>query len=209
MNPCAAVVFPVTLKGLFRPHYMTWTEQAKIETEAPEYLRNVIRIITETGLRVYKELACMKKDQVDLANRVVFIADSKTPTGVAEVPLTDIAVEAFREQIKLAGPGPWLFPSSQNPTEHQVDYKKSWRQTLKRAGVPYFRLYDLRSTYATRLSAGGVADEWVTQMLRQTDAKVFKKYSQMKLQMKREALARLNRQAGDTSGGDFDTVTNP
>jgi hypothetical protein len=38
--------------------------------------------------------------------------------------------------------------------------------------------------YATRLSAGGVADEWVTQLLRQGNAKVFKKYSQMKLQMK-------------------------
>jgi hypothetical protein len=34
-------------------------------------------------------------------------------------------------------------------------------------------------------------------MLRQTDAKVFKKYSQMKLQMKREALARLNRKANE------------
>ncbi len=34
-----------------------------------------------------------------------------------------------------------------------------------------------------------MADEWVTQLLRQTDAKVFKKYSQMKLQMKREALS--------------------
>jgi hypothetical protein len=55
----------------------------------------------------------------------------------------------------------------------------------------------LRSTYATRLSAGGVADEWVTQLLRQGDAKVFKKYSQMKLQMKREALVKLNRQANE------------
>jgi hypothetical protein len=43
--------------------------------------------------------------------------------------------------------------------------------------------------------AGGVADEWVTQLLRQVDAKVFKKYSQMKLQMKREALTEINRQA--------------
>jgi hypothetical protein len=43
-----------------------------------------------------------------------------------------------------------------------------------------------------------VADEWVTQLLRQGDAKVFKKYSQMKLQMKREALAKLNRKANDT-----------
>ncbi len=51
--------------------------------------------------------------------------------------------------------------------------------------------------YATRLGAGGVADEWVTQMLRQTDAQVFKQYSQMKIQMKREALAKLNRKASE------------
>jgi integrase len=68
---------------------------------------------------------------------------------------------------------------------------------LRRAKVPYFRIYDLRSTYATRLSAGAVADEWVTQLLRQGDAKVFKKYSQMKLRMKREALVKLNRQANE------------
>jgi integrase len=196
-NPCAGVEFPVILKGLFRPHYMTWSEQTKIEEHAPAYLRNVIRIITETGLRVYKELAPMKKEQVDLANKTVFITDSKTPTGVAEVPLTEIAAEAFRSQIQLAGPGPWLFPSAKKPTEPQASFKKTWERTLRKAGVPYFRLYDLRSTYATRLSAGGVADEWVTQLLRQTDAKVFKKYSQMKLQMKREALTKLNRKASE------------
>ena len=72
-----------------------------------------------------------------------------------------------------------------------------WSKTLRRAKIPYFRIYDLRSTYATRLSAGGVADEWVTQMLRQGDAQVFKKYSQMKLQMKREALEKLNRRASE------------
>ena len=64
--------------------------------------------------------------------------------------------------------------------------------------MPYFRIYDLRSTYATRLSAGGVADEWVTQLLRQGDAQMFKKYSQMKLQMKREAQGQLKRQANET-----------
>ena len=34
-NPCAAVEFPVRVKGLFRPHYMTWSEQTKIETTRP------------------------------------------------------------------------------------------------------------------------------------------------------------------------------
>jgi integrase len=198
-NPCGGVEFPARVDGLFRPHYMMWSEQQKIEVAAPEYLRNVIRIITETGLRVYKELAPMKKDQVDLENRTVWIPDSKTSNGIAEVPLSEIAMKAFESQIAIAGSSPYLFPSDENPNGYQMTLKTVWRATLRRAGVRYFRIYDLRSTYATRLSAGGVADEWVTQMLRQGDAKVFKKYSQMKLQMKREALEKLNRYANEAS----------
>jgi integrase len=204
-NPCAAVEFPTSLKGLFRPHYVTWSEQQRIEAFAPPYLANVVRIITETGLRVYKELTPMRKDQVDLANAVVWIPESKTPNGVAEVPLTDLAVKAFRSQIEISGPGQWLFPCDRNPLGYQQTFKNVWKTTLRRAGIPYFRLYDLRSTYATRLSAGGVADEWVTQLLRQGDSQVFKKYSQMKLQMKREALQKLNRQASEVGRG-FDTA---
>jgi hypothetical protein len=45
---------------------MSWSEQQRIEFQGPEYLRNIIRIITESGLRVYKELMPMKKEQVDL-----------------------------------------------------------------------------------------------------------------------------------------------
>ena len=97
----------------------------------------------------------MKKGQVDLGNGVAWIPDSKTPNGR------------------------WLFPIDQK------DLMTVSRLTLRRAKVPYFRIYNLQSTYATCLIAGGVADEWVTQLLRQGDAKVFKKYSQMKLQMER------------------------
>jgi hypothetical protein len=60
-----------------------------------------------------------------------------------------------------------------------------------------------------------VADEWVIQMLRQGDSRVFKKYSQMTLQIKKEALDKINRRASEISevltqqgSGDrsFDTV---
>jgi integrase len=196
-NPCSGVEFPVAVKGLFRPHYVTWSEQQRIESHASECLRNAVRIITETGLRVYKELTPMRKDQVDIQNAVVWIPDSKTPNGVAEVPLSPLAIQAFISQMAITGEGPFLFPSDRNRSGHQTTFKTVWRKTLRRAKIPYFRIYDLRSTYATRLSAGGVADEWVTQMLRQGDAQVFKKYSQMKLQMKREALEKLNRRANE------------
>jgi len=204
-NPCAGVEFPARVDGLFRPHYMGWSEQQKIEFSAPEYLRNVIRIVTETGLRVYKELTPIRKENLDLENGTLWIPDSKTENGIAEVPLTEIAIKAFQSQLAISGEGPFLFPSEKNSGGYQKTFKTVWHATLRRAGVPYFRIYDLRSTYATRLSAGGVADEFVTQLLRQGDAKVFKKYSQMKLQMKREALGKLNRTANE-SGNSFDTV---
>jgi integrase len=102
--------------------------------------------------------------------------------------------------MALAGSSDYLFPSEESATGYQRSLRTGWRLTLKRAKVPYFRIYDLRSTYATRLSARGVADEWVTQLLRQSDSKVFKKYSQMKLRMQREALEKMNRQANEMTG---------
>jgi integrase len=202
LNPCSGVEFPVVLKGMFRPHYVRWSEQQRIERYSPQYLRNVVRVITETGLRVKKELLPMQKDQVDLTNMTIWIPDSKTASGIAEVPLTPMAADALRNQVALSEPGQYLFPSERKPGAHQKSLKKVWRTTLKKAGIPYFRIYDLRSTYATRLSAGGVADEWVTQLLRQGDSHVFKKYSQMKLAMKREALEKLNRLANEMTPGE-------
>lgn len=139
-NPCWGVEFPVRVKGRFRLHYMSESEQQRIEFQAPAYLANAVRIIVETGLRVYKELTPMRKHQVDLANATVWIPESKTENGIAEVPLTDAVLQAFRDQIQLAGPGPWLFPSSTDPTTHQKTFKTAWHATLRRAGVPYFRI---------------------------------------------------------------------
>jgi hypothetical protein len=59
-------------------------------------------------------LAPMKKEDVDLDNQTMWIPDSKTDCGVAEAPLTQIAVEAFRSQIEIAGSSPFLFPNPGN-----------------------------------------------------------------------------------------------
>ena len=82
----------------------------------------------------------MKKEQVDLENALAWIPDSKTPNGIAEVPLTDLAVEAFRTRCKSRGHGSWLFPSDENPAGHQKSMRTVWHLTLRRAKVPYFRI---------------------------------------------------------------------
>jgi hypothetical protein len=64
------------------------------------------------------------------------LPDSKTVNGVAEVHLTDIVIQAFRRQLEISGPSPYLFPSEDNPEEHQKAFETTWHATLRRAGVP-------------------------------------------------------------------------
>ena len=205
-NPCSAVEFPVSVSQSNRkPHYLTASEQARIQFFAPKYLKNAVNILTEMGLRPYKELMPMKKSQVDFDNRLVHIADSKTQNGITDMPMTDLACEAFKAQLTESPGSEYLFPTPQENTKKPYvgSLKKVWATTLRRASVPYFPLYELRHTFATRLSAGGVADHFVTQLLRQRDSQVFKRYSQAKLGMMREGLAKLDRQANEherTSG---------
>jgi integrase len=78
-------------------------------------------IITETGLRVYKELLPMKKEQVDFVNAVVWIPDSKMPNVISELALTTLAPESFRNQIAIFGNGDFLFPGDETPTKPCCD----------------------------------------------------------------------------------------
>ena len=71
----------------------------------------------------------MAPAELDLQNAVVWIPDSKTIDGVAEVSLTPLAVDAFRDQLRLSPCGPYLFPSDENPSGHQKTPKTVWHAT--------------------------------------------------------------------------------
>lgn len=203
INPCSGVEFPVAVSASTRkPHYLTASEQERLEMVAPVYLCNIIVIMVEMGLRPYRELMPMRRTQIDLENGIVHLPDSKTVNGIADMPMSDRARAAFASQMKESGDSPYLFPTTREGAEkpHLRNVRRVWNGTLKRAGLPHFSLYELRHTFATRLSAGGVADHFVTQMLRQGESGVFKRYSQAKLGMMREALQKLDRQANERSG---------
>ena len=64
----------------------------------------------------------------ELCGEVGVLGD-ETPNGVAEVPLTELAVAAFSEQMKIAGDGEFVFPSEKNPLGHQTTFKTAWAAT--------------------------------------------------------------------------------
>ena len=134
VNPCGSVEFPVALAGTTRkPHYLSASEQARLEACAPLFLRNIIAIMVEMGLRPYRELIPMRKEQVDLENGIVHLPDSKTVNGIADMPMTDRARVAFASQMKQSGDSDYLFPSprmrSRKP--HITTVRKLWNRTLQ------------------------------------------------------------------------------
>jgi hypothetical protein len=123
------------------------------------------------------------------------IPASKTKNGIAEIPLTPSAVEAFKSHMRISGTGPFLFPSDKNPSGHHktldrlAENVKTRRSSLElpTSGsmicAQPMQLDSVRAVLPTRglLNSSGRATP------------VFKKYSQMKLQMKRQALEKMNR----------------
>lgn len=54
LNPCASVEFPAPINKSFRkPHYMTSSEQARIEMVAPRYLKNLVIMMTELAHQAF------------------------------------------------------------------------------------------------------------------------------------------------------------
>lgn len=80
---------------------MSASEQGWIEMCAPDYLRNIILIMAETGLWPCKQLRPMRKEQVDLTNGSVHLPDSKTSSGIADMPMTAKTHEALGPQMPV------------------------------------------------------------------------------------------------------------
>jgi hypothetical protein len=53
----------------------------------------------------------------------------------------------------------------QRPESHLKDGRRAWPKALKDTGLGYFWLYDLRHTFASRLTQAGVSPLFVSQIL--------------------------------------------
>ena len=167
-----------------QPHILKFEDQKTLLSAAPPLLRTVIVLLTESGLRVGREALPLKWDDVDLLNAVVYVRQSKTRAGIRAVPLSNLCKAALAEWRRLTGPelSPYVFANPSNPQTHLKGVRKTWARALKEAQIGFFPIYNLRATFASRLSAAGVPDVFVSQMmghaggLLQTYAKAITEY---------------------------------
>jgi integrase len=71
------------------------------------------------------------------------------------------------------------------------DIRYSWKKALKEAGLEYFWIYNLRHTFASRLSAAGVSDLFVAQMIGHSTPSILQKYAKAVDEYRRDAVRKL------------------
>jgi len=86
---------------------------------------------------------------------------------------------------------PFVFPNLRTPIRPIKDVRHAWARALKNAGIQYFWIYNLRHTFASRLSAAGVSDLFVAQMIGHSTTTILHKYSKAIDEYRRDAVRKL------------------
>jgi integrase len=167
-NPFSEVELLEERKARRRPHILSYEDQRKLVAVATPHLRALIILLTESGLRVNKEAFQLKWTDLDFSSSQVTVRDSKTLAGRRSVPLSELCSAEMLRWKNLMGPefSDWVFPNPKTPSKPLKSVRTTWFTALKNAGLPMrFPIYNLRHSFATRLSAAGASPLTIADLL--------------------------------------------
>ena len=166
------------------------------------------------------EVKHLKRRDVDLVRKLLFVRRSKNETSHRVIPLNASAVEAAArmfERADLLGhtePEHYLWPACQwgrfDATKPMLKWDTAWRALRDAAGLHGLRFHDLRHTVITELAEMGVADHVLESITGHLSRRMLEHYSHIRIDAKRQALDALDVQRGRVlpkagNGGDSES----
>jgi integrase len=176
-----------------QPTIISFESERKILEHSPAHLRACIALLVETGLRVNKEALRLRWSDVDWKENALTVRASKTAAGKRSIPLSAFCLSELIRWRELVGDNfsEYLFPNTSDPRKPIKSIKRSWGTAVKKAGIPPFAIYSLRAVFASGLSAAGVPDNFISQLLGHASGSVLRVYSKATTQFQREAIQKL------------------
>jgi len=176
-----------------KPHILTWEEQERILAVASPRLRVFTVLGVETGMRT-GEMLKLRWKEIDFLNDVLQVGISKSSAGIRAVPISAHCRAELLRWRNLIGPefSEWVFPNFANhrhPLQHGG--RKAWAKALEKAGLPFFPIYYLRHTFASRLTSAGVSPLTIAQMLGHSSTQIVPRYAQVMDQNRLDAMKKL------------------
>jgi integrase len=163
-----------------KPYVLSWADQEKLVALAPPRLRLLVIMGVETGMRT-GEMLGLRWSDINLLEGDLKVERSKTSAGIRTVPLSNCCKIELRRWKNLVGTefSEWVFPNFSNRRHPLQGGRKAWASALKKAGLPFFPIYYLRHTFASRLTAAGVSPVTVAQMLGHSTTQIVPRYAQV------------------------------
>jgi integrase len=191
-NPFVQVDF-LKQRNPRQPHIVTFEEEEKILSVAVPNIRLLVVLILETGMRSHKEALPLRWDAVDFTHDSIRIRESKTRAGIRNIPLSTRCKAELIRWREMVGPefSPFVFPNLRKPSQPIKDIRHAWAKTLSNAELDFFVIYNLRHSCASRLSAAGVSDIFVAQMIGHSTPSILHKYSKAIDEYRRDAVRKL------------------
>ena len=130
----------------------------------------------------------------------VSIGETKTETGVRCIQMPPSVAELLKSK-KQTAITEWVFPHFLHP-EQPISPASAYRKLkviLKNAELPLIRFHDLRHTFATHATQGGVDPKTLAGILGHTNASfTLNIYSHITDTMQRQAAVKIDREIGGT-----------
>lgn len=131
-----------------RVRWLRTNEYVKILAKAPPYLKPMIIILVETGMRL-GELLSLERRDVDLERREIYLTKTKTDAP-RTIPLSDIGWAHIQAQLATPSMRTPLVFYTRKFTPYSVNFiSVKLADVFKKAGVKDFRAHDLRHTFAS------------------------------------------------------------
>ena len=189
-NPVQGVRFLPEGPGKMR--ILSHEEEERYLAEANPLLKDVATMMLETGTRP-EEVFTIRKENVHLDRRYLFVPVGKTKFARRNIPLTDATVAILERRLARAK-GSYLFPHRHDPNRALGSVKKAHAEALDTSKItPPFRIYDLRHTYGSRSTMAGVDLATLKELMGHSHITITMRYVHPTPEHKQEAIRKLER----------------
>jgi integrase len=169
----------------------TIEEEQRLLAVAKGYLRPLLILLLDSGLRPNAEALPLKWKNVDFEREMITVIASKTPAGLRTVPMTTRLKAELLCWKKLTGNSEFVFFHPRNPARHLLHVPKTWATALKDAKVEKRRLYDCRATFCSRMYEAGIQPVLIELLMGHAGSGLVHTYAKVNDDFKRDAAAKL------------------
>ena len=171
-------------------------EFVRLENSADSYLKPLLRIGYDTGMRE-NEILSMKWGWISLKERVIKIPKEVTKDNEKrEIPICSELYEVLDRLPRGIHDDYYIVTHNGKPIK---DFRAVLKNESAKAGLIYgrfkgdgFILHDLRRTFATDMRKAGVAESVIMEITGHSRGQVFDRYNQINMDDKKQAVERLS-----------------